>query len=266
MAENSKDKSKRELLLERMKGKYPDMDFSDEEVLSGRINDDYDKYDKDLGELEDLRAREKEIYDLYSKDPRAGVFLSNWAKGGDPAVELTRIYGDDFMEALQDPEKQEALAEANKEFAKRVAKEKGYEEEYNKNLNETLSTLDKMQQEQGLSDEDIDQAMEFLVGVMKDGVLGKFSPESIKMALNATKHDQDVEAAAQEAEVRGRNAKIETKLRHLKSGDGIVPFSGGSARGERKEENPATKGALDRYKGNTTIWERGGEKRISRRY
>lgn len=64
-----------------------------------------------------------------------------------------------FKAALEDPEKQEALAAANKEFAERIAQEKEYEGEYQKNINETLTTLETMQQEEGLPDEDIDSAM-----------------------------------------------------------------------------------------------------------
>lgn len=39
----------------------------------------------------------------------------------------------------------------------------------------------------------IDQAMEFLIGIMKDGLLGKFTRDSIQMAIKAIKHDSDVE-------------------------------------------------------------------------
>ena len=46
--ENSQVKSKRDQFKERMKGKYPDRDFEDDEVFFGQINDDYDDYDKQL--------------------------------------------------------------------------------------------------------------------------------------------------------------------------------------------------------------------------
>lgn len=70
-----------------------------------------------------------------------------------------------------------------------------------------------MQQEEGLPDEDIDSAMDFLVGIVRDGIMGKFTRESIEMAIKAIRHDSDVEAAGHEGEVKGRNSKIEEKLR-----------------------------------------------------
>jgi len=38
--------SKRDRLKARLKDKYPDDDMDDDEVLAGRINDDYDDYGK----------------------------------------------------------------------------------------------------------------------------------------------------------------------------------------------------------------------------
>ena len=49
MAENQTQsvpaKSKRDLFGERLKKKYPDRDYADDEALFGQINDDYDQYD-----------------------------------------------------------------------------------------------------------------------------------------------------------------------------------------------------------------------------
>lgn len=55
MADNKEVKSKRDLFSDRMKGKYPDKQFDDDEALFGQINDDYDDYDKRLGEYQGER-------------------------------------------------------------------------------------------------------------------------------------------------------------------------------------------------------------------
>ena len=100
--------------------------------------------------------------------------------------------------------------------------------------------------------------MEFLIGIMKDGILGKFSKESIMMARNAINHDTDVEMADREGEVRGKNARIEEKLRAKRKTDGTASLAG-------KNGAPSAMpdlGALKSYgSGSKNIWERGGEKR-----
>lgn len=258
MAESKEVKSKRDLTLERMRGKYPEQQFDDDEALFGQINDDYADYDNRIKGFEE---REKSFSDLFTSDPRSAKFLTDWRQGKDPAVALVEMFGDDFVEELKDPVKQEEIAAANKAYAERIAKEKEYDEQYNQNILETRDTVAKMQQEEGLTDEDIDKAMEFLVGIMKDGLLGKFTPESIHMALNAINHDVDVENAGEEGELRGRNTKIEEKLRKGRRGDGTANLDGKNGGSSSPRQAPEL-GALNAFD-STNIWERGGERRKS---
>ena len=68
-------------------------------------------------------------------------------------------FGPELQEALQDPEKQEQLAVAQKEYLERVTKEKELEEQYQENLSASLTELDKVQEELGLTDEKSDEAL-----------------------------------------------------------------------------------------------------------
>jgi hypothetical protein len=155
----------------------------------------------------------------------------------------------------------EEIAAANKEYVDRVAKEQELEDEYQKNLQESLAYLDTFQKESGLSDDEVDDVMAFLVNIVKDGIMGKFTPESIDMAKKAINHDVDVEEANMEGEVRGKNARIEEKLRKNNRGDGTASLDGKNSGGTARPM--PSLGALDNYSdGNQTIWERGGEKRI----
>lgn len=216
-------KSNRDKYTSRLKAKYPEKEYPDDESLFEQINEDYDNYDKKLSEYE---SHEKSLTDLFASNPRSAAFLIDWRNGEDPIIGLIRKFGDDFKAALEDPEKQEALATANKEYAERIAQEEQYEVEYQKNIDATFTMLETLQKEEGLSDEDIDKAMDYLVDVMRNGLLGKFSKESVLMALKAIKYDSDVMQADREGEVRGRNSKIEEKLRKHKDGDKLPTLSG----------------------------------------
>jgi ribosome-binding protein aMBF1 (putative translation factor) len=256
MAENNAVKNKRELTLERMRSKHPEVDFENEDVLFGRINDDYEDYDKQLADYQD---RESKFSDMFTSDPRSATFMINWRNGEDPAVGLVRQFGTEIKEAIDDPDRQEEMAAAHKEFVERVAKEREYEDLYQKNLAESLSILESIQEANGMSDEEVDKTMEFLVTIIKDGVLGKFSAETIEMARKALTHDEDVSQAAHEGRVLGRNEKIEEKLRKKNTNDGTVALDGknGSA---RKPMMPSF-GVIDKFAEGENIWERGEEKR-----
>jgi hypothetical protein len=223
MADNSTVKSNREKMQERLKAKYADKNFDDDEAMYGQIGDDYDEYDN---QVSGYRDREEKLGKMFSSDPRSARFLTDWSKGTDPAVNLVRHYGMEIKEIIDDPERQEEMAKANKEYVERVAKEKDLEETYKKNLAESLQTLEQMQQSEGLSDDDLDAAVGKLLQIASDAVIGKFAPETIKLMLNAINYDKDVAAAGDEGEVRGRNTKIEEKLRKPKGGDGTAVLDG----------------------------------------
>lgn len=225
-------KSKRELAQERLRSRYPDKSFDDDESIYGQILDDYDAGEE---ELTGYRDREKAFSDLFTSDPRSAKFLTDWKNGKNPAVALVEMFGDDFVEELKDPARQSELAKASKDFAERVAKEKEYDEQYTQNIEESRSMIEQLQQEEGLSDDDIDRAMEFLVGIMKDGILGKFSKESVVMALNALDHDVDVAAAEEEGRVAGRNSKINETLRKRGKGDGTANLAGKNGGGRQRQ-------------------------------
>ena len=133
---------------------------------------------------------------------------------------------------------QDKIAEANKDYVERVANSKKLDEEYEKNMDTTLETLRQFQAERGMSDEQIDQVVGFLLGVVRDGVMGKFSTETLDMACKALNYDADVAAAGEEGEVAGRNAKITENLRKSNKGDGTAPLGGKNGQGTNAPKKP----------------------------
>jgi len=228
---NEPTRSKRELLLARMKSKYPDKEFADDEALYGQVVDDYDDYDK---QMEIYKGNEKALTDLYVSDPRSAAFLTEWSHGGDPVIYLIKQFGTDIKDAIDDPERLDEIAAANKSYLGRVAEENQLEEEYKTNLAQSLSLLDELKQKNGLSDDQVDEAMQLLLSIVSDGIIGKFTPENVNMAMKAIMHDEDVTIANETGEIRGRNAKIEEKLRKGGQGDGTAQLGGRNNAGSGK--------------------------------
>lgn len=224
MAEEKQVKSRRDQFGERLRKKYPDREFADDEALFGQINDDYDEYDS---QLSGYRERESKLTDMFTKDPQSAQFITDMAQGKDPWASLiNRIGIDGVKEMLDDPAKMEEFSKSNKEYVDRMAKQKGLEEEWEKNMKTTLAMLEQKQQELGLSDEQIDQAADLIKEITNDAVIGIIKPETIDMVLKAINHDADIAAASEEGEIRGKNAKAEAKLRKPKRGDGTPTLAG----------------------------------------
>lgn len=228
MAENQNPetpvKAKRELFGERLKKKYPDREYADDEALFSQVIDDYDEYEDQIGKY---REREGKLTDLFAKDPRSAQFITDMAKGNDPWIAVIERLGiDGVTDLINNPDKQAEYAEANKKYVERLAKEQSLEEEYQKNLAESMDLLEQIQKERNLGDETIDAAMNLVLKIANEAILGKFTAETIDMALNAVNHDADVQNARTEGTVAGRNAKIEENLRKPHGGDGQPVLAG----------------------------------------
>lgn len=224
MAEEKQVKSRRDQIGERLKKKYPEREYADDEALFGQINDDYDEYDS---QLSGYKERESKLTEMFTKDPQSAQFITDMAQGKDPWVSLiNRIGIDGVKEMLDDPAKMESFSKSNKEYVDRMAKQKGLEDEWEKNMKETLGMFEQKQQELGLTDEQIDGAVDWIKEVTNDAVIGIIKAETLEMALKAINHDADIAAASEEGEIRGKNAKAEAKLRKPKRGDGTPTLAG----------------------------------------
>jgi hypothetical protein len=261
MTKDEQVKSKRELTLERLRGKYPDQNFDDDEQLFGRISDDYDQYDK---KISDYEAQNDKFAKMFSSNPKSARLMMDWRDGEDPVVALVRMYGKDIKDAIEnDPELVEKIAAANKEYMDRVAEEKNFEEQYMTNYAASMEELDKLQQEEEFSDKDANEAVAWLIDVARDAMIGKISRDAMVMAIKAKNYDVDVTEASQEGEVRGRNQKAEMQLRKPKRGDGTPNLGGSNGDEESSRRRMPDLGAIDRLGGDSAgnIFERGGEKR-----
>lgn len=235
--DNQRVTSRKNKMLERLRTKYPDMDIADEEAVYGRISDDYDDYDQKMGKY---KESEEKLAKLFGSDPRSARFLASWSKGGDPVVMLVKEFGKDILEGLEDPEKINEIAAANKEYVDRIAKDKQYEEEYNKNIEESIKGFSELQEEKGYTDDQIDEASKAFIKIAADAIKGIISKESLEMVMKALNYDEDLEDAARRGEIKGRNTKIEENLRKMNKGDGTTHMAG------KNNVPPAPKGGNSR--------------------
>ncbi len=227
MADIETPKSKRDQMAARLKSKYPDKEYGDDEAIFGQIYDDYDEYDQKSGELEKYKEREGKLTDMFTRDPRSAEFITDMATGKDPWVSLiNRIGIDGVKEMLEDPERVEEFAASNKEYVERIARNKELEATWEKNMEATLKMLEGKQKEYGLSDEEVDEAADWIRDITNDAVLGIIKPETFDMAMKAIKHDTDVAESRTQGEIAGRNSKMEAQLRKPKAGDGLPQLRG----------------------------------------
>lgn len=221
--EDALTKSKLDLLRERLKGRYPDDNLDDDEAFYGKIGDDYDEFER---ELSTHREQAQSLSDMFASDPRTANFLQDWRQGEDPIVALVRRFGEDVIrDVLDNPENADKLAEANKEYLSRLSQNKDLETQYEVNITNSFKEIEEMQAQEGLSDDDLEEALSFLSQMSSNLIVGKISPDNIRMVLKALRHDDNVATARHEGTIEGRNTKISEQLRKPQESDGVPHLS-----------------------------------------
>lgn len=222
-SENQNTKSKKDMFRERFLKNHPDIDPEDEEAMYGSINDDYDRNDQQLSKY---KEREDKLNNMLRSNPKAANFMSAWSRGEDPEIAFVRNFGMELKDAIDDPDKMQQLADANQEHIQRIAKNQELDEQWEQNMPKSLEALQKMQEKEGISDDDMQKAYQALWDAANDVIIGVIKPETIKLMLNAVRHDADVSEAAADGEIKGRNANIINKMKKDNSTDGVPVLSG----------------------------------------
>lgn len=254
-SKNEQVKSKKDSFMERLRERHPDNQFADDEEVYGAISGDYDDYDNKIKDYDRMKSDERKLLGLFDEDPRNAGMWGDLVEGKDISVSFVRRYGPELVDAVNDPEKQEELEAASKEYRERIAKSKKLDKEAEKNLGETIDMVDEKIKQYNLTDEQADEVIAKILQISSDGIVNKITPETFDLVYNAVNHDKDVETAAHEAEVRGRNANIEERLKKAKKGDGMP--SAPSGRAVLPKLPKRNLGALDRASEASSIWDQG---------
>jgi hypothetical protein len=214
-------KSNKDALKDRMKGKHPEKDFEDEEVLMGAISDDYDEYD---AELETHRKNNQALSEMFAQAPDAADFLMAIKDGSSPIVEYVARYGRDLLE---DPERTDELAEAQKAYTERLIEAEKLEKEYDANVMDSLAVLDQYIADNGLSEDEVTAIIAKREEDMANAISGKlFTVETLDAYRKMLNYDADVAEAEAIGEVRGKNAKITNQVKRANQGDGMPRLDG----------------------------------------
>lgn len=244
--------SARDRAYERLKGRHSELDFDNEEQLWGAIDSDYGSYEEELSRAEEV---DRSMAERFEKDPNFAQFFLDAIAGKSPVVALIERYGEDFRSYLDDPDKAEELATANKEYLGRISKEKELEEQYNSNIETSLQIADELQAEGGYTDEQIDQAFTIILDNAQKAILGAVSKEMLEQTLKGINYDTDIAEAEQIGEVKAKNTKYKERVKKASELDELPPMIDGRDSGVQssKKTNP-TISILDKMTQKPDIW------------
>lgn len=240
------EKTGRQKLLERLKGRNPDLNIDDDEAVSGQISSDYDEMDR--------RAEERKSFnDMLSSNTYAAPIITGLATGKNADgsdFDLAEWFIDNEPEMLIDmiegnpKTKERYTAMRDKRRADEEA-EASFQAEAEKKLEAMDGELDAAIAEQGMKPDEVKDLLEWLYG--EDGFIARarnfdLTKDDFIKVIRIKNYDSDVEKAGNDGYVRGKNEKIDmTKHRESKRSKLPVLPNGGGTPSAGEEEDPTVK-------------------------
>lgn len=236
--------SARDRYRSRYSAAHPDMNLDDDEAF-------YTQANANLDELEGYRESNRQLGEAFDRTPLLAGLVLAAKEGENPFTYLAENLGPDMdiRELASNPDFGKKMGEALAKFQEKQAAGAKAEKEIGENMQQTFAALKEIQQEKGLSDEDMQQLVRKMFGevdengeVVDPGIIGNASkgivPKEVwEAVLKAQNYDADIASASEKARATALNERVQNGLRNFGE-PGVPNLSGGGTGQERK---PAAK-------------------------
>jgi len=205
----------------------PDVDFEDKEAR-------YERMGRDREELRNLRSSGKKLSGILDKHRWVGAMLMDEEEN--PLVWLSKN-GIDIKAALDDPEVMAKVTDGFADWTKRQAEGEAAEAAKDAAIAASLDNLAAVQQEYGLSDEQMDRLWtHFWDEVFAPAFSGEVAKDTWVALLHAVNYDNDMKNAREEAAMQARNEKHTNKLKTFDESQVPPSFGQGQGRAAQKQK------------------------------
>jgi hypothetical protein len=212
-----------EAFRNRIKGAYPDQDFSDDEAF-------FQKASEELDNLSEYRHQNieanKMLMSIFEAEPEIPEVLKDMAQGASFREAIARHFSPEELTPQEGEPDMEGWAKNASAREKKLAERDLREKQKAENTEISTKSIQEFAKETNLDEA---QAEEFLnkVGEALDEVYdGKISKSFLQSMYRALNYEKDLETAKSTGQIAGRNEKIETKKQPKPAGDGLPVLSG----------------------------------------
>ena len=207
----------------------PDVDFNDTEARYGRMAEDRESFRK-------LKDSGRKFSAILDKHRWLGAMLADGETN--PLVWMANN-GIDILAALEDEETKKKVTEAFDNWTQRKADGEAAEAAKDAAIAKSVETLDAVQQEFGLTDEQKDRMFtHFWDEVFLPAFAGEVSKDTWVSLMHAMNYDHDMANAREEAAMQARNEKHANRVKNFEENQAPPSFSqGGGGRVAPRQNN-----------------------------
>lgn len=226
LTQGAEERPNRKAFSERFAKRHKDIDFEDKEARYGAMNEDADalsRYEEDG----------KALSEMFDQNRWLAAMAMDLRKNPDMSpIEWMAKQGIDIGAAMQDEEMGKKVAQQIADFQQKKADEESHEKELVENLKKSADAMEPL----GLDEDARAELWEKFFKVIGDAENGTVTTETWQLFKNAQSYDADIASAREQGMMRGRNEKIQNKVKRSERTD--VPPSlstnGGAQQGSKK--------------------------------
>ena len=225
--------SARETYRNRIKEDYPDLNMDDEDAYYEAANNRYDDY-------KNMREGLKKLNSMIDKNALFREMMVAASKGDEnwnPFKWAVEEKGLDLKALAEDPEYAETFAQAQRDHLKKVADGEAMKKKAADNYAKSVEAIDAWAKENGISDEQKNDAWVKVEQMLTDANVGKVPVEVFALLVNGGKHDADVAQAAEQGYQEGLGKNVEDKLRRIPKPEKVVGRQAAEPQPKPKERN-----------------------------
>jgi hypothetical protein len=225
----------------RLKKRYPDKEFADDEEVNGALGEYMDELENYQSSTEEAN---KKLMEVLQEAPELVSIIKDVSQGATFTEALSRHVDVDELKPMEGDPDYDAwnanIETRKKSRAERESRSKMYQE----NLEMSTAEIKAFKEESGMSEEDTGKFLTALNDLIGEVVDGKLTRKTLARMKKAVDYDMDVQTAAKQGEVAGKNAQIDTmkeKKAKKMEGDGLPNLTGqGSEVAEtpKREKSP----------------------------
>jgi len=235
---------KKHKYADRLSKEFPGREFkSSEEEEAG-----FDDY---LKNIEGYRERgivaNQKLVALFEAEPQIADVISSMIGGATLRSALARHIGsEDLVPEEGDPD-YKAWDENTKQRLERIEKTNKFNQEFNDNLEFSRQSVDAFATENNLKPEEAEKILGEFDNMLQDIYRGRITKETLAKIVRAVKHDEAVQEAKEEGEIKGKNEAVKAeKEKVAPKDDGLPVITGTGETTEETEERPEQATIIDR--------------------
>lgn len=213
---------------ERIKGAYPEDDFSDDEAYFQKASEQLDNLEQYKNN--NLEAN-KALMEIFNAEPAVAEVLKDMIEGASFREAIARHFSPEELMPIEGDPDREGWKKNAEARAERLAENEKINQTRAENNDFTAKEIRDFAKDNNLDPEKATSVLDQIGSVLDEAYSGRISRNLLNVIYKGFNHDENVRTAAETARIAGRNEKIMTEKETKPKGDGL-PMLGNANVGE----------------------------------